>query len=51
MGVPALIGSKGREICNRCKLAGKLDIAATLTPRTVRRVGNRRHEKFLGQLD
>ena len=29
MGVPVLIGSKGREICNRCREAGKLDIAAT----------------------
>ena len=51
MGVPVLIGSKGREICNRCKGAGKLDIAATLTPRTLRRAEKRRHEKFLGQLD
>ena len=40
MGVPVLIGGKGREICNRCKVAGKLDIAATLTPRTLKRAGN-----------
>jgi len=39
MGVPVLIGSKGREIFNRCKGAGKLDIAAILTPRTLRRAG------------
>lgn len=45
MGVPVLIGGKGREICNRCKGAGKLDIAATLTPRTLKRAGNRRHMK------
>ena len=51
MRVPVLIGSKDREICNHCKGAGKLDIAATLTPRTLKRAGNQRHEKFLEQLD
>ena len=45
MGVQVLIGSKGREICNRCRGAGKLDFAAILTPRTLKRAGNRRHMK------